>query len=120
MFNAQIFEKNKGKDVYIKIENGRDGNNLVILDTPNSAFFKTSIPIRKIYAEYKQSDYTRCSLIFQLPTQELSLSFNDPVDAEAIYRFICDKSDVHAENTAMQQMDAEIRLYWPMPLTTLV
>jgi hypothetical protein len=41
--------------------------------------------------------------------------FKNPADAALYHTFISDKSEVHAENRAISQLDEDMRNLWPFP-----
>lgn len=113
--NVQMIEKGKTKDMWIKIENTDKGYILNVADSPNAVLFKTNYPIRRAYVEIKPNDPNQCALAFITPTQEITFIFKKKEDADTYYQFISGKSDVHAENRAIAQLDEEMRAIWPFP-----
>lgn len=111
-----MLEKGKPKNVFLKIEHNSDkGFFLNVCDTPNSIFTKTSYPIKRSIVELKNSDQTKCSILFMTTAQEIMFTFKTPNEAQAYLKFITEKSDVHAENRAIEQIDDEMKQMWPFP-----
>ena len=107
--NVQMIEKGKTKDMWIKIENSDKGYNLNVSDS------SINYPIRRAFVEINQKDPSGCTLSFITPTQEITFVFKTKEEAEVYYHFISAKSDVHAENRAIAQLDEEMRAIWPFP-----
>ncbi|EAY14013.1 hypothetical protein TVAG_478380 [Trichomonas vaginalis G3] len=111
-----MIDKGKSRNVFLKIDHHNDkGFILYVGDSPNSILFKTSYPIKRSIVEAKPSDPTKCSLLFLTTTQEITFSFKTPEEANSYLKFISEKSDVHAENRAIEQLDEEMKQMWPLP-----
>ena len=111
---VQLTEKGKTKEMDIRIENSEQDYFLIASES-SKTIFKTKYPLKRVFVEIKPSDPTECTLSFITPTQEITFVFKTKEEANNYFQFISDKSQVHAENRAIEQLDKEMREIWPFP-----
>ena len=107
-------DKGKGKEVYLKITNIKNSFMLEVHDSPKTKMPKNSYGIRRLISEIRKTAQGDILTIITT-SQEISFQFKNSAEAEAYHNFICEKSEVHAENKAIAQLDDEMRLIWPFP-----
>ena len=115
--SAQLVEKSKTKDVTLgfKQDSNKTDFLLEVYDSPTSKFAKSSYNLRRALSELKTQDVGLGVLILITTEQEVTFKFKNPQDAVNFHRFICEKSEVQAENKAISQLDDEMRMIWPFP-----
>jgi len=111
---VQILDKGKGKarEIYVAIKQASDAPiALELRDSKESARLRGRIGLRRAISEMKSPDV----LYLITADQEVEMAFRSSAEAHAFHTFIVEKSEVHAENKAIAQLDDEMRLVWPFP-----
>lgn len=112
---AVIMDKGKPRSrefhIVIKQDGPKSGFVLEVLETPTSWRAKSTIALMYTISEMKTAD----TLQLIAADQEIELRFGNVQDALAYHTFIISASEIHAENTAISQLDDEMRRIWPFP-----
>jgi hypothetical protein len=115
--SAQLIQdKGKARDVVLQIKQIQ-GTGLVleVLESKDDRRPKFSYPLRRVISELKFPDNDLCTLILVTTQAEVTFAFRNSADATTYHTFISDKSEVHAENRAISQLDEDMRNLWPFP-----
>lgn len=108
-------EKGKSKDAYLKISPDNDDFKLEVFESSTSRWPKNTFSLKRIISEMKKQDTDKGIVTFITTEQEITFTFKTRAEAVAYHNFFCEKSEVHAENKAIAQLDDEMRMIWPFP-----
>jgi hypothetical protein len=110
-------EKGRLKDVFLAIKADPKSSTftLEILESRDAGRSKASYPLRRALSELKYQDNGIWGLTLITTEQEVSFNFKTEAEAMSIHSFISEKSEVHAENKAISQLDDEMMKIWPFP-----
>lgn len=106
-------EKGKRQDLYISINTASQAHSIEFTDGQSSRQRKDPISLKLAYAEVCQNSGDRVILI-TTNEKEVTLTFEKREDCLAWYRYIIGHSDVHFENSALNRLDEEMLLIWPL------
>ena len=112
---VEIVLKGKPKPCVVKLESEKNFTILKILETSRSWRPLFSFNVRTIVSEMRPYSEGKAQLAIIAPDTEIVLLFKNHSDADAIHAQICRKSDVFSENYAIDDLDKQIKLSWPLP-----
>jgi hypothetical protein len=109
-------DKGKPKEMVVQLKQIQGtGWVLEVLESKDDRRPKYSYPLRRVISELKLQENDPASLVLITTTTEVTFVFRNPAEAAVYQQFISDKSEVHAENRAIAQLDKDMRNLWPFP-----
>jgi hypothetical protein len=111
-----IQDKGKARDVVLQMKQIQGtGWVLEVLESKDDRRPKFSYPVRRVISELKCPDNDPWTVILVTTQTDVTFAFKNTADATTYHTFISDKSEVHAENRAISQLDEDMRNLWPFP-----
>jgi hypothetical protein len=111
-----ILDKGKPKEYSLRVRMvPQSGFVLDVQETKGTFRTTETHALRRVISELKAHDGEPCSLVLVTPSTEVTFVFRTPADAQQYHDFISEKSEVHAENRAIAQLDEDMRRLWPFP-----
>jgi hypothetical protein len=112
-----VIDKGRFKDVFLVVKSDPKSTN-VTLDMQESRDAwraKASYNLRRALSELKFQETGTWGLTLITTEQEVTFNFKTEPEVMAFHTFICEKSEVYAENKAISQLDDEMMKIWPFP-----
>jgi hypothetical protein len=110
-------DKGRFKEVYLSIKPDSKNSNfsLEMSESKDSWRPKATYQVRRVLSELKFQDSGLWALTLVTTETEVTFLFKNEADALGYHTFICEKSEVYAENKAISQLDDEMMKIWPFP-----
>jgi hypothetical protein len=111
-----ILDKGKPKEFSLRIKMvPQSGFALDVQETKGAFRTTETYALRRVISELKTQENEPSTLVLVTTHAEVTFVFKNPTEAQQYHDFISEKSEVHAENRAIAQLDEDMRRLWPFP-----
>jgi hypothetical protein len=116
--SVQLISEGGGvKDVFITVQ--LRGKNTLYLDVSaqSTTGFKQvhSFLLSRAFSELSVQENQGAILTLKTEQKSAVFAFQKLADAQSYHQFICDKSEIVAENNILDDLDDQMRRNWPFP-----